>query len=184
MIHVKTSDRQRRRRDETARLGREIYERDILPQVEADQLGEYLAIDVETGEWAIDGSESGVVDRLRAQCPGAIDVLVERVGYRAIRSFGAGSLRRSGQPWAVQQPHSVTSPTTYTSTTAPTGGTSRPRCGATSWGYEVLKKWLSYRERRVLDRPQRPEEVQHFTDTVRRIAVVLVLTGRPSSGTR
>ena len=43
-------------------------------------------------------------------------------------------------------------------------------------GYQVLKKWLSYRERNVLDRPLKPEEVQHFTDTVRRIAVILLLT--------
>ena len=43
-------------------------------------------------------------------------------------------------------------------------------------GYQVLKKWLSYRERRVLDRPLRPEEVRHFTDTARRIAAILMLT--------
>ena len=43
-------------------------------------------------------------------------------------------------------------------------------------GYQVLKKWLSYRERGVLGRALKPEEVQHFTDTARRIAVVLVLT--------
>ena len=40
-------------------------------------------------------------------------------------------------------------------------------------GYQVLKKWLSYRERKVLDRPLSPEEVQHFTDTARRIAAIL-----------
>ena len=43
-------------------------------------------------------------------------------------------------------------------------------------GYQVLKKWLSYRERDVLGRPLRPEEVQHFTDTARRIAAVLAAT--------
>ena len=43
-------------------------------------------------------------------------------------------------------------------------------------GYQVLKKWLSYRERSVLKRPLRPEEVQHFTDTARRIAAILLLT--------
>ena len=32
-------------------------------------------------------------------------------------------------------------------------------------GYQVLKKWLSYRESGVLDRPLLPEEVQHFTNT-------------------
>ena len=43
-------------------------------------------------------------------------------------------------------------------------------------GYQVLKKWLSYREHKVLDRPLHPEEVHHFTDTARRIAAILVLT--------
>ena len=43
-------------------------------------------------------------------------------------------------------------------------------------GYQVLKKWLSYRERRVLDRPLLPQEVQHFTDTARRIGAVLLVT--------
>ena len=39
-------------------------------------------------------------------------------------------------------------------------------------GYQVLKKWLSYRERAILGRPLRLGEVQHFTDTARRIAAV------------
>ena len=42
-------------------------------------------------------------------------------------------------------------------------------------GYQVLKKWLSYREHGVLGRPMTPEEVQHFTDTARRIAAILAL---------
>ena len=49
---------------------------------------------------------------------------------------------------------------------------------ATVWsyklgGYQVLKKWLSYRESKVLGRPLLPKEVRHFTDTARRIAGVL-----------
>ena len=42
-------------------------------------------------------------------------------------------------------------------------------------GYQVLKKWLSYRESRVLGRPLLPEEVQHFTDTARRVGRILLL---------
>ena len=42
-------------------------------------------------------------------------------------------------------------------------------------GYQVLKKWLSYREHKVLDRPLHPHEVQHFTDTARRISAILCL---------
>ena len=43
-------------------------------------------------------------------------------------------------------------------------------------GYQVLKKWLSYRESGVLGRPLRIEEIQHFTATARRIASILRLT--------
>ena len=42
-------------------------------------------------------------------------------------------------------------------------------------GYQALKKWLSYRELPILGRPLRPKEIQHFTDTARRIAAILLL---------
>ena len=51
-------------------------------------------------------------------------------------------------------------------------------------GYQVLKKWLSYRERNILARPLQPEEVQHFTDTARRIAAILLATLRSDSGSK
>ena len=41
-------------------------------------------------------------------------------------------------------------------------------------GYQILKKWLSYRERTILGRPLTPEEIQHFTDTARRIWAIAV----------
>ena len=43
-------------------------------------------------------------------------------------------------------------------------------------GYQVLKKWLSYRERKVLGRALKPEEVQYFSETARRIAAILLRT--------
>ena len=43
-------------------------------------------------------------------------------------------------------------------------------------GYQVLKKWLSYRERKVLGRALRAEEVQYFSETARRIAAILLAT--------
>ncbi len=50
---------------------------------------------------------------------------------------------------------------------------------ATVWtyqlgGYQVLKKWLSYRKFDVLGRALLPEEVQHFTDISRRIGAILL----------
>ncbi len=41
-------------------------------------------------------------------------------------------------------------------------------------GYQVLKKWLSYRESPVLKRPLQPDEVHHFTNTARRITAILL----------
>ena len=81
--------------DEIARLGREIYEREIRHQVEAGHHGEVVAIDVDSGKWAIGEEVIEAVDRLRVQRPGAINVLCERVGYRALVSFGGHSLRRT-----------------------------------------------------------------------------------------
>ncbi len=91
MAHAKTPARPRK---ETHRLGEAIYERDIRAQVEADHRGEIVAIDVDSGSWAIAENARVAAQRLRAQRPGANDVWLVRIGYRALRSFGAGSLRR------------------------------------------------------------------------------------------
>lgn len=42
-------------------------------------------------------------------------------------------------------------------------------------GYQVLKKWLSYRDHSIIERPLTSEEVAHFQQTVRRIAAILLL---------
>ena len=43
-------------------------------------------------------------------------------------------------------------------------------------GYQVLKKWLSYRERAVLGRAPLPEEVGYFAEVARHIGAILVAT--------
>ena len=45
-------------------------------------------------------------------------------------------------------------------------------------GYQVLKKWLSYRESKVLGRPLLPDEVQHFAEVGRRVSAILGLVTR------
>ena len=42
-------------------------------------------------------------------------------------------------------------------------------------GYQVLKKWLSYRERKLLGRDLRVEEVGYFSEVARRIGAILLL---------
>ena len=53
-------------------------------------------------------------------------------------------------------------------------------------GYQVLKKWLSYRGFSVLQRPLLPEEIQYFADIARRIAAILLLcsSGETVAGLR
>jgi len=43
-------------------------------------------------------------------------------------------------------------------------------------GYQVMKKWLSYREQPMLGRPLTPEEARDVTGMARRIAALLLLT--------
>ena len=85
----------RRTADEVGRLGDAIYERDIRSQVEKTHHGKIVAIDVNSGDYSIGENVIAATERLLAQDPDA-EIWCVRVGYRALRSFGAGSLRRSG----------------------------------------------------------------------------------------
>ncbi len=79
--------------DEIARLGDEIYERDIRPQVEAEHHGEYVAIDVESGCWGLSDDLRGAREQLRATQPDAADVWLLRVGHRTLHHIGGRPLR-------------------------------------------------------------------------------------------
>ena len=84
----------RRPGDEIARLGQEIYRRDIRDKVLGDHDGAIISIDVDSGQWAIgqDIRESNA--NLRAKCPDATDIWGERVGYVAMGSLGGGAPKR------------------------------------------------------------------------------------------
>ena len=86
----------RRPREETVRIGKGIYESDIRPQVESDHFGEVVAIDVDTGHWAVGDNVIAATDSLRERCPDAINILCERVGHRTLYRFGGSSLWRAG----------------------------------------------------------------------------------------
>ena len=77
--------------EDTARLGDEIYERDIRSQVEADHQGEYVAIDVDSGCWAISDDLRTASKRLREERPEAVDVWLLRVGHRTLHHLGVRS---------------------------------------------------------------------------------------------
>lgn len=87
--------RPRRHHSETGRLGNEIYERDIRRKVEPDHIGRIVAIDVDSGCWALGDTTSEARDRLGEIRPDAVDVLAKRVGYVAVGSIGGGYPRRT-----------------------------------------------------------------------------------------
>ncbi|MCY4423384.1 MAG: hypothetical protein OXC06_09975 [Acidimicrobiaceae bacterium] len=80
----------RRPAEETARLGTEIYERDIRPRLRQTHHGEYVAIDVDSGHYAVADTRLAAAERLLDQHPDAA-VWLERVGHRAVVSIGGGS---------------------------------------------------------------------------------------------
>ena len=75
-------------------LGEEIYQRDIRQQVEDAYHGKIVAIDVDSGDYAIGDTVSAASKRLRERLPDA-DVWSVRVGYRTLRNFGGRPLRRA-----------------------------------------------------------------------------------------
>ena len=83
-----------RPKEETTRLGKEIHERDIRPLIEADHRGRFVAIDVDSGDYAIADTASAAAKRLRARRPDA-GVWLMRVGYRTLRHFGGSSMQKT-----------------------------------------------------------------------------------------
>lgn len=74
-------------KEEFARRGDEIYERDICPHLEADSSGKFVAIDIDTGAYEIDANELTASDRLLARYSDA-QVWLRQVGSRYTRRFG------------------------------------------------------------------------------------------------
>ena len=80
-------------KEEFARRGDEIYNRDIRPQVDLpENRGKFVAIDIETGSWEMDSDELAAGDRLRVRIPDAQTWML-RVGFGYLRRFGAGRAR-------------------------------------------------------------------------------------------
>jgi hypothetical protein len=80
--------RQRRySREEVARRGDEIYEREVLPHLNPADEAKYALIDIETADYEIDRDEIAASDRLLARHPDA-QVWMRQVGSRYARRFG------------------------------------------------------------------------------------------------
>lgn len=73
--------------EETARRGDMIYEQAIRAQVEPEHVGEVVAIDIESGAWAIAEDALSAARALRAREPDA-EVWLVRVGSRFLYRIG------------------------------------------------------------------------------------------------
>lgn len=80
-------------KEEFAQRGDEIYESQVRPQVEADNHGKIVAIDIETGDFEVDASEIAACNRLEERHPDA-QIWIVRIGSRYVRRFG-GRTKRS-----------------------------------------------------------------------------------------
>ena len=72
------SPRPRYSKEEFARRGDEIYERDILSTLDSGQQGQFVAIDIETGAYEVDADEMAAADRLFARVPDAQTLVATR----------------------------------------------------------------------------------------------------------
>lgn len=96
MPETTRSPRPRYPKEEFARRGDEIYERDISPRLTQEDQGKFVLIDIESGDYEIDADEIAASDRLRARRPEAQPWL-RRVGsrhaYRLGRSLRTGRVQ-------------------------------------------------------------------------------------------
>jgi len=88
-------------REERAEIGKKaqaIYE-PLRLQLEKDHWGEYITINVDNGDYAIDPDHKAALKKMRAKYPGVLFYAI-RIGYRAVFHFrGLGATdgqRREG----------------------------------------------------------------------------------------
>jgi hypothetical protein len=74
--------------------GQELYEAGIRQQVEADNDGKIVAIDIETGDFEVDEKIVPATNRLFDRHPNAQPWVI-RIGHRAVYHFGARSLKKN-----------------------------------------------------------------------------------------
>jgi hypothetical protein len=74
-------------KEEFARRGHEIYDSQVRSQVEADNHGRIVAIDIESGAFEVGDDSLTAAKQLLARCPDA-QIFGIRIGHRAVHRFG------------------------------------------------------------------------------------------------
>ena len=78
---------------EIVERGKAIYEQQIRPKVEAENVGRFLVIDIETGSYEMDESSLAASDRAAAKRPSAA-LFTMRVGYPTAFRLGGRIVRK------------------------------------------------------------------------------------------
>ncbi|HEY9827508.1 MAG TPA: hypothetical protein V6D19_18880 [Stenomitos sp.] len=79
-------------KEDFARLGNEIYESQVRPQVEKGNYGKIVAINIETGAFELADTAIKATDRLYEREPDAQPWVV-RVGHRTVYRLRSRSLK-------------------------------------------------------------------------------------------
>jgi hypothetical protein len=82
-------------KDEFARRGQEVYERDVRPYLTPDDEGKIVALDIETAAYELDRDDFAATERLLARRPDA-QIWLVRVGQPA--AYRIGGRRHSEAP--------------------------------------------------------------------------------------
>jgi hypothetical protein len=93
-VKVMTVRQPRYSKEEFAQRGDEIYESRVRSQVEEDNRGKIVAIDIETGAFEVADDTMSATRQLYDRVPDAQPWVI-RIGYRAVHRFGARSLKDS-----------------------------------------------------------------------------------------
>jgi hypothetical protein len=79
-------------KEEFAQRGDAIYEKEVRPQIKADDVGRFAAIDIESEMYEIDADEMKAGNKLRKRFPDA-QIWMVRIGSRSVHRLG-GTERR------------------------------------------------------------------------------------------
>lgn len=81
-------------KEEFARRGDAIYEKDVRPHLKPADEGKFAAIDIDSGMYEIDADELKAGNRLRVRIPEA-QIWMVRVGHRSVHRIGTRQRRQT-----------------------------------------------------------------------------------------
>jgi hypothetical protein len=81
-------------KEEFARRGDALYEKDVRSKLKPEDEGKFVAIDIESGMYELDEDEMEAGDRLLARIPQA-QIWMVRVGSRYVHRFGGRERRET-----------------------------------------------------------------------------------------